>query len=198
VSSARAALLIVDVQRDFCPGGALPVPGGDQVVPVLNRCIAEAVHQGLPVYASRDWHPLVSDHFKAYGGDWPSHCVQGTEGARFHPDLHLPPSTAVITKGDDRHLEGYSAFDGHTADGRSLADDLRAHHIEQLYVGGLATDYCVQESVIAACRAGLRVAVLQDAVAGIDVHPGDSDRAFALMRGAGAALTTSTEWITTM
>lgn len=191
---ARSALLVVDVQRDFCLGGALAVPDGDRVVPVLNRCLADAMHRGVPIYASRDWHPVATIHFKAYGGEWPPHCVQQTDGARFHQDLRLPPSTIVITKGDDPRLQGYSAFEGHTPDGRSLVDDLRERRIDRLYVGGLATDYCVLESVLDARRAGLRIAVLQDAVAGIDVRPGDADRAFAQMRDAGGELTTSTRW----
>jgi len=187
----RSALLIVDVQRDFCEGGALAVPDGDRVVPVLNRCLDDALRGGLAIYASRDWHPAVSDHFKASGGDWPPHCVQRSEGALFHPDLRLPASTIVITKGDDPHQHGYSAFEGHTSDGRSLADDLRQRRIERLYVGGLATDYCVRTSVVDARRAGFQVAVLQDAVAGIDVRAGDSNRALTEMQNAGAALTTS-------
>lgn len=191
---ARAALLVVDVQRDFCRNGSLAVPDGDRVVPVLNRCLTDAVQHGLVVYASRDWHPLVTNHFKAFGGLWPPHCVQDTEGARFHSDLQLPPSTIVITKGDDPRREGYSAFDGRTPDGVSLADDLHARRIEHLYVGGLATDFCVRETVLDARRACVHVTVLKDAVAGIDVHPGDSDRAFADMRDAGAEFTTSTEW----
>src|SRR5881628_1347038 len=101
-NARRAALLIIDVQRDFCPGGAL------------------AVRHGVPIYASRDWHPAITSHFKAYGGDWPPHCVQETEGARFHPDLRLPAAATVITKGDQPDTSGYSAFDGHTAAGRSL------------------------------------------------------------------------------
>jgi nicotinamidase/pyrazinamidase len=191
----RSALLIVDVQRDFCEGGALAVPGGDRVVPVLNRCVDAAMRGGLAIYASRDWHPAVSEHFKAYGGDWPPHCVQGSEGAQFHSDLRLPASTVVISKGDDPRRHGYSAFEGHTSDGRSLADDLRRRGIERLYVGGLATDYCVRSSVVDARRAGLQVAVLQDAVAGIDVRAGDTDRAFTEMRDAGAELTTSGEFL---
>ena len=190
----RAALLVVDVQRDFCHGGALAVPDGDRVVPVLNRCLADAAHHGVVLYASRDWHPEVSGHFKAYGGQWPVHCVQHTEGARFHPDLRLPPSTIVVTKGDHPRLQGYSAFEGRTAVGVLLADDLRARCIDQVYVGGLATDYCVRESVLDARRAGFQVALLQDAVAGIDVQSGDSDRAFADMIEAGAVLTISTRW----
>jgi nicotinamidase/pyrazinamidase len=190
----NAALLVVDVQNDFCPGGALAVPDGDRVVPVLNRCLAEASRHGVRVYASRDWHPEVSDHFAAYGGPWPPHCVQHTAGAAFHPDLELPSSTVVITKGDDPHAHGYSAFEGHTDQGRSLLEDVQAHGIEELYIGGLATDYCVRESVLAARRAGLKIAVLRDAVAGIDVQPGDVDRAFDAMGAAGAHVTTSTLW----
>jgi nicotinamidase/pyrazinamidase len=193
-ADVRAALLVVDVQRDFCRGGALAVPDGDRVVPVLNRVIEDASYHGLLVYASRDWHPEVTMHFKKHGGLWPPHCVQGTEGARFHPDLRLPPSTVMMTKGDHPHIHGYSAFDGRTADGVWLADHLHARGVEHLYVGGLATDYCVRLSVLDARRAGMRVTVLQDAVAGIDVEPGDSERAFAEMREAGAEFTTSTEW----
>lgn len=194
-AEVRAALLVVDVQLDFCSGGALAVPYGERVVPVLNRIIEDALRHGLLVYASRDWHPLVTVHFKAYGGPWPPHCVQGTEGARFHPDLRLPPSTILMTKGDDPKTHGYSAFEGHTAEGVWLADHLRARGVEHLYMGGLATDYCIRESVFDARRAGVHVAVLQDAVAGIDVEPGDSERAFADMREAGAELTTSTDWV---
>ena len=191
MAGTHAALLVVDVQRDFCSGGALAVPDGERVVPVLNRCLAGAVARGWLVYASRDWHPVVTNHFQAYGGRWPPHCVQDTDGARFHPDLRLPPSTIVITKGDDPRREGYSAFDGRTPDGLSLADDLRARRIEHLYVGGLATDFCVRETVLDARRAGVRVTVLKDAVAGIDVRPGDSNRALADMRDAGAELATA-------
>jgi len=190
----RAALLVIDVQRDFCPGGALAVPRGDAVVPVLNRCIESAVRHGVPIYASRDWHPAVTNHFKAYGGDWPPHCVQQTEGAQFHPELRLPASATLITKGDEPDTSGYSAFDGHTSTGRTLADDLRARGIDRLYVGGLATDYCVRASVLAARGEGFGVAVLRDAVAAIDVHPGDADRAVTEMRQAGAELTSSAEW----
>lgn len=195
---SNASLLVVDVQRDFCPGGALAVAHGDRVVPVLNRCLADAMQQGLRAYASRDWHPAVSDHFAAYGGPWPPHCVQHTDGALFHPDLELPASTIVITKGDDPREHGYSAFDGHAADGRSLLEDLRAHQIDQICVGGLATDYCVRTSVLDARRAGLWVAVLTDAITGIDVQPGDCDRALEEMCAAGAHVTTSTAWLETV
>jgi len=188
----RSALLIVDVQKDFCPGGALPVPHGDRVVPVLNRYVANAVERGMPVYASRDWHPSVTRHFKEYGGEWPPHCVQNTDGGRFHPDLRLPESTIVISKGQDPDKPGYSALEGHTRDGKNLLADLQARHIDHLYVGGLATDYCVKQSVLDALAAGLKVTVLRDAIAGIDAQPGDADRAIAEMQEGGAEIQSST------
>jgi len=186
---SSAALLIVDVQNDFCPGGALPAPGGAAIVPALNRHIAEARARGEAIYASRDWHPANTTHFEAFGGRWPPHCVQGMPGAAFHPALALPTEAIVITKGDAADREGYSAFDGHAADGRPLADDLRARHIDQLYVGGIATDYCVKQTVLDALRHGFHVTVLGDAVTGIDVQPGDADRALGEMRAAGATIT---------
>lgn len=185
----RSALLIVDVQRDFCPGGALAAPDGDRVVAPLNRYIDEAAANGWPVYASRDWHPPATSHFSDYGGEWPVHCVEGTAGAAFHPGLRLPPAAIVVSKGQEADRPGYSAFEGRTPDGRTLADDLRARGIDHLYVGGIATDCCVRHSVLDARRAGLAVTVLTDAIAGVDVAPGDSARALEEMRAAGAALT---------
>jgi nicotinamidase/pyrazinamidase len=184
----RSALLIVDVQKDFCPGGALPVAEGDRVVPALNRYAAEAAERGMPVYASRDWHPAVTRHFKEYGGQWPPHCVQNSEGGRFHADLALPASAIVVSKGQDPDQPGYSAMEGYTADGKTLLADLRERRIDHLYVGGLATDYCVRQSVLDALREGFSVTVLQDAVAGIDATPGDTDRALSEMRDAGATI----------
>jgi nicotinamidase/pyrazinamidase len=184
----RSALLIVDVQNDFCRGGALAVPGGDRVVPALNRYTAHAEARGWPIYASRDWHPAVTSHFKAYGGEWPPHCVQETTGANFHPDLRLPASTIVVSKGESAERPGYSAFDGRTVDGGTLAADLAARGIDHLYVGGLATDYCVKHSVLDALRCGLKVTVLDDAIAGVEVHEGDSARALAEMTAAGAQI----------
>jgi nicotinamidase/pyrazinamidase len=186
MARSRSALLVVDVQKDFCPGGALPAPDGDRVVPVLNRYIHHAVATGWPVYASRDWHPAVTHHFREYGGEWPPHCIQNTEGARFHNDLQLPVSTTVISKGQDAESNGYSAFDGYTAEGKTFLAHLREQQVEHLYVGGLATDYCVKHSVLDALRSGLAVTVLRDAIAGIDAQPGDSARAMEEMRDAGA------------
>jgi nicotinamidase/pyrazinamidase len=183
-----AALLVVDVQKDFCPGGALPAPGGDRIVPPLNHYLAEARDRAMPVYASRDWHPPVTTHFTQYGGEWPPHCVEGTEGAQFHPALELPAETIVISKGDDPSRPGYSAFDGRTADGATLLSDLRNRHITRLYVTGIATDYCVKATALDAVRAGFEVRILRDAITGIDVHPGDAERALDEMSRAGARI----------
>lgn len=185
-ASNRAALLIVDVQRDFCPGGALAVPNGDRVVTVLNRYILNAIARGVPIYASRDWHPAVTRHFAPYGGEWPVHCVQDTAGAQFHPDLQLPASTIIVTKGENPQRPGYSAFEGLTQEGKTFLQELCDRHIDHLYVGGLATDYCVRASVLDALRLGLKVTVLEDAIAGVDVHTGDSARAIKEMCDAGA------------
>jgi len=182
----RAALLVVDVQNDFCAGGALAVPQSDRVVPVLNEHIEEAVARGMTVYASRDWHPAVTDHFTPYGGTWPPHCVQGTHGACFHPGLHLPSAAILVTKGETPNSPGYSVFEGRTSDGTLFLMDLRTRGITHLYVGGLATDYCVRQSVLDALRAGVKVTVLEDAIAGVDLRPGDSARAMTEMREQGA------------
>ncbi len=183
---SRAALLVIDVQRDFCPGGALAVPNGDRVVGVLNAYVKTAAARGMAIYSSRDWHPAVTSHFKTSGGPWPPHCVQGTDGARFHPGLELPSTAIIVTKGDDPRSHGYSAFDGHTEEGAPLLADLRDRGIGRLYIGGLATDYCVKHTAIDALRAGLDVTILGDAIAGVDAHPGDSEQAIRTMREAGA------------
>lgn len=185
---AETALLIVDVQNDFCPGGALPVPEGDQVVPVLNRAIERFQQAGAPIIASRDWHPERSTHFAAYGGKWPVHCVRHTEGAAFHPDLRLPKDAIVVSKGTGEDEDGYSAFEAHTDDGTPLETLLRERGIRRLVVGGLATDYCVRASVLGALERGFEVLVLRDAIRGVDVQPGDSERALAEMQQKGARL----------
>ncbi len=188
-----SALLIVDVQNDFCPGGALAVAEGDQVVPVLNRLAERAVALGLPVYASRDWHPVESAHFARRGGKWPVHCVAGTEGARLHPGLRLPRGAMIVTKGTAETDEGYSAFEGVIAGRGRLIDDLRARGVSRLIVGGLATDYCVRVSVLDALRQGLDVTVVADAVRAVDVEPGDGQRALTEMQAAGASFADARE-----
>lgn len=190
-----AALLIVDVQNDFCPEGALAVPGGDRVVEPLSRvaeCFAVA---GLTVLASRDWHPPVTRHFRGSGGIWPPHCVQGSPGAAFHPDLRLPEGTLVISKGSAPDSDSYSAFDGRSEDGRSFGDVLDALEIRHLYVGGLATDYCVRSSVLDARKVGIEVTVLTDAIAGVDIAAGDCVKALEEMGRAGATFRTTDEAI---
>lgn len=186
----RAALLVVDVQIDFCPGGALPVPHGDQVVEPLNRYLALFALRSSPVFASRDWHPKESRHFRESGGIWPPHCVQDTAGAAFHPGLRLPPETIVISKGISALDDGYSAMQGTTANGTPLPMLLRHMDLDRLYVGGLATDYCVKETVLEALKEGFAVTVLADAVRGVELNPGDSERAVARMVEAGAEMAT--------
>jgi nicotinamidase/pyrazinamidase len=186
----RAALLIVDVQLDFCPGGALPVPEGDAVVAVLNRYISMFWKRGSAIFASRDWHPDVSSHFREFGGSWPVHCVQGTPGAQFHPQLLLPQGTIVISKGMTRWDEGYSALQGLTENGTPLPMLLRHMATDRIYLGGLATDYCVKESVFDALREGFAVTLLKDAVRAVDLHPGDGEAALREMEAAGAGFAT--------
>lgn len=186
----RSALLVVDVQNDFCPGGALPVPEGDQVVPVLNEYIRRFRAAGRPVYLSRDWHPEKTRHFKQYGGQWPPHCVQGTWGAQFHPALEVPPDAIIISKGMDPEQDSYSCFQAYLPDGVEFAIDLQRRRIRHLYVGGLATDYCVKSSVLDAIRHGFKVSVLVDAIRGVNLNPGDSEKAIAEMVRAGAEMVT--------
>ena len=185
------ALVVVDVQRDFCPGGALAAEGGDRILPALNRHIGRARAAGMPIYATRDWHPEVTSHFTAFGGEWPPHCVRDTAGAEFHSGLDLPDETIVISKGMDPDHPGYSAFDGYTAAGAGFADDLRRRGIARLLVAGIATDYCVKQTVLDARREGFEATVLLDAVTGIDAQPGDVARALDEMSAAGAHLTAS-------
>ncbi len=186
----NAALLIIDVQNDFCPGGALQIPDGDRVIEPINRAVVLFSAGGLPVLASRDWHPPVTRHFRDYGGIWPVHCVQGTVGAAFHPGLRLPEETVVFSKGLDPELAGYSAFEGVTDDGRPLAEMLHELEVRRLYVCGLATDYCVLCTTREALRRRFKVTVLTDAVAGVDLLPGESACALEDMKKAGARLGT--------
>jgi nicotinamidase/pyrazinamidase len=179
--SSRDALLIVDVQRDFLPGGALAVPGGDEVVPVLNRYLAHARRAGLPVFASRDWHPANHCSFRAQGGIWPPHCVAGTGGAAFALGLELPPDTVIIDKATRPEADAYSAFSGTT-----LAAMLRERGVERVLVGGLATDYCVLNTVRDALREGFAVQLLRDAIRAVNVQPDDGARAEREMEALGA------------
>jgi len=180
--AGKRALIVVDVQNDFCPGGALAVERGDEVVEPLNRLIEEFLGRGEPVYKSRDWHPSQTKHFAAYGGTWPVHCVQGTRGAEFHEDLLDDPRVRVVSKGLGDE-DNYSAFDGTT-----LAEDLRREGVREVWVGGLATDYCVKNTALDALRNGFTVTVDSTATRGVDVEPGDSEHALEQVRTAGASV----------
>jgi nicotinamidase/pyrazinamidase len=188
----KDALVIVDVQNDFCPGGALAVAGGDEVIPRLNGYIEKFTNAGLPVFATRDWHPEKTIHFKAYGGQWPPHCIQGTTGAEFRSDLRLPASAVIVTTGAAPDEDGYSGFDGRGAGG-TLEEMLRKAGVERIFVGGLATDYCVKHTVLDGLKRGFQVVWLEDASRGVDVEPGDSARAAAEMIAGGAKRAASPE-----
>jgi len=182
MTTPKRALIVVDVQNDFCPGGTLAVPHGDDVVELLNRLIDEFLDRGEPVYKSRDWHPPTTKHFAAHGGDWPVHCVQNTKGAEFHPALRNDPRINVISKGlGDTNC--YSAFDE-----TNLLDQLHQQNVEEVVVGGLATDYCVKSTVLDALKNGFKVKALENAMRAVDVQPGDGDRAIEEMRAAGAVI----------
>jgi nicotinamidase/pyrazinamidase len=175
------ALILVDVQLDFLPGGRLAVPQGDAVVPALNRYIA--VFRGLtfPVVATRDWHPADHCSFAAQGGPWPPHCVAGTDGARFAPLLDLPCEARIVSKATAHDKDAYSGFEG-----TDLDDWLERAGVSRVFVGGLATDYCVLNTVRDALRLGYETFVLTDAVRAVDVQSGDGERALAEMRALGA------------
>jgi len=176
----QTALVVVDIQNDFCPGGALPVKDGDKVIPVLNKYIDRFRKAGARILFTRDWHPPDHSSFKAQGGPWPPHCVQNSEGARFHPDLYIPPEGEVVSKADKKD-EAYSFFKG-----TNLAQKLKERGIKRLFVGGLATDYCVKETVSDGLKYGFEVFQLDDASKGVNVNPGDSERALQEMVAKGA------------
>jgi len=182
----KKALLIVDVQNDFCPGGALAVPEGDRVVPVLNRYIGFFSRKKLPIFASRDWHPQDTKHFKQFGGLWPKHCVQNTRGAGFHPGLKLPKETIILSKGMDPDKDSYSAFQAFDSNGVEFLQLLKVLGIEELFVAGLATDYCVKSSVLDGLKSGLKVNLLIDAIKGVNMRPSDSEDAIKEMVTKGA------------
>jgi len=174
------ALVVTDVQNDFVTG-TLAVAGGAMIVAPLNRAIKSFRARGLPVVAIRDWHPPGHCSFAATGGPWPEHCVQGSAGAEFVPGLRFGPGVLVVSKGTDPDAEAYSGFKGTT-----LADQLRARNVRRLFIGGLATDYCILNTVSAALAAGFAAVVLADGIRAVDVHPGDGARAEDAMRRAGA------------
>ena len=182
MSESRQALIVVDVQNDFCPGGTLAVAHGDDVIEPLNKLIDEFLERGAPVYKSRDWHPSTTKHFAAYGGTWPVHCVQNTRGAEFHPALRDDPRIKVISKGLG-NTDGYSAFDD-----TELGSELNNAGIHEVIVGGLATDYCVKQTVLDALKQGYKVKAIEDAMRPVELKPGDGERAIEEMRAAGAEI----------
>lgn len=182
------ALLVVDVQNDFLPGGALGIAGGDAIVGPLNRLLEAWRAHGLPVYLSRDWHPPGHCSFAAQGGPWPVHCVAGTHGAAFAAELAVEPGDIVISKATRCDKDAYSALDG-----TPLAASLRGRGITRLIIGGLATDYCVRATGLDARAAGLGVVVLGDAVCAVNVRPGDGEQALRELAGAGCETVTTRE-----
>ncbi len=178
INNAKDALLVVDVQNDFCPGGALAVWRGDEVVPVLNILIPRFRN----IYTTQDWHPPNHISFKPQGGIWPPHCVAGTSGAEFHPSLHVEKAVH-IKKGTDPQKEAYSGFEG-----TDLARKLKKAGIERVFIGGLTTDYCVKTTALDAVSNGFAVVVLVDAIRGVELKPGDSSAALDEMRRAGAVI----------
>jgi nicotinamidase/pyrazinamidase len=173
------ALIVVDVQNDFCPGGALAVGGGDGVVEPINRLASEAPF----VVATRDWHPPDHGSFAAQGGPWPVHCVRDTPGASLHPGIDAGEVDVIVDKGQSRDADGYSAFDG-----TELERLLRERGVDTVDVAGLALDYCVKATALDARRAGFDVVVHRDATRAVEVHDGDGERAVDELRAAGVKI----------
>lgn len=175
------ALLIVDAQVDFLPGGSLAVPNGDAAILPLNEWIARFTEAALPIFATFDWHPADHCSFREQGGSWPAHCVKDSPGARFASNLALPAGAQRIAKATSRDKDAYSGFSGTDLDAQ-----LRSKAVRRVFVGGLATDYCVLQTVLDALRLGYEVVLLRDGIRAVDVHPGDGDRAVVEMMAAGA------------
>ncbi len=178
-----SALLIVDLQNDFLPGGALGVADGNQATLACRRYLDTFIARVRPVFLSRDWHPADHCSFQKQGGPWPDHCVAGTPGAQFAAALNIPDSATIISKGTTKDKDAYSAFDG-----TDLDIQLKKSNITHLYIGGLATDYCVCASTLDACRLNYQVTLLTDAIAAVNVRPDDGARAIREMQNAGCAL----------
>ncbi|WP_456381874.1 nicotinamidase [Persephonella sp.] len=183
------ALIVVDMQNDFMPGGALPVPEGDSIVPVLNSYIRLFEEKGQPVFYTRDWHPENHISFRENGGIWPVHCVQNTEGAAFHPELYMPADNRfIISKGTSPDFDAYSGFQGTV-----LEELLKERGIKRIFVGGVATDYCVKNTAYGGLNLGFQVFVLEDGIKGVDVKEGDSEKALEFLLDNGAVLVTLRE-----
>lgn len=175
----KTALIIVDLQNDFCPGGALPVPEGDRIVPVLNR----VMHLFPFIVTTQDWHPLNHCSFKSQGGPWPPHCIQRTPGAELHPGLDTRSVGLSILKGTLPEQDAYSGFGG-----TSLADNLKNYGIQSVYLAGLATDYCVKNTALDALKYGFETYLLTDLMRGIEAQKGDIEKALQTVQNAGARI----------
>lgn len=183
---AKKALLVVDVQNDFCPAGALSIPEGDKIVPKINKYLKIFSKKKLPTFATRDWHPVRTKHFKDFGGAWPVHCIQNTKGSAFHADLKLPKDVIFLYKGMDPEKDSYSAFQAEDSSGLSLLAWLKRLDVKEIYIAGLATDYCVKFSSFDALRLGFKVKILIDAIKGVNLKPKDSEEALKQIIKKGA------------
>lgn len=173
----KKALLIVDVQNDFSPGGALGVPEGDKIIPPINKYIKIFSQKKIPIFVTRDWHLLKTKHFKDFGGIWPVHCIQNSRGAAFHPKLKLPKDAIFLYKGMDPEKDSYSSFHAEDISGMKFLNILKRLGIREIYIGGLATDYCIKYSAKDALKNGFKVSVLIDAIKGVNLKPKDSENA---------------------
>ncbi len=179
------ALVVVDVQEDFLPGGAFPIAGSDRIIPVLNEYLGLFARRNLPVFATRHWHPPDHPAFKHMGGAWPVHCVAGTPGAEFPPTLALPSDVTIISKGTADVPRSVSLF-GET----ELSFELHRRHVRRIFVGGLATEHGVRSAALDALHGGLGVVVLEDAICAVDIHPGDGLAVIEALREDGVDLAT--------
>lgn len=187
----NSALLVVDVQNDFCPGGALGVQDGDQIVPIINRLMPLFPQ----VYSTQDWHPVKHCSFMEQGGIWPPHCVQHTRGAEFHRDLHQQEINRFFYKAVEIEKDAYSGFEGSDENANSLQAVLQEKKITRLYIAGLATDYCVKATAIDGLQNGYDVYVIVDAVEAVNVKSGDGEKALEEILKRGAHLIRSDELI---
>ncbi len=177
------ALIVVDVQNDFCPGGALAVTDGDKVVDPINELSKQFEADGLPIIFTRDWHPANHLSFKENGGIWPPHCIAGTPGAAFHPNLYFPSVAFLVSKATEPDMEAYSGFQG-----TGLASWLRQIDVDELVVAGLATDYCVKNTVIDAIKLGFKVTLALNAIKAVNVNPTDGETAINEMKSLGVQI----------
>lgn len=177
----KTALILVDPQKDFLPGGALAVPGGDEILEPVNRLVEHSERRGHPVFLTRDWHPADHSSFTENGGPWPPHCIADTPGAEFHSGLNIPGAAAIVSKATSADVDAYSGFQG-----TDLSDRLRKLGVSRLIIAGLATDYCVKNTVLDGLQLGFSVTVIRDGIRAVNVDAGDEAAALEEMTAAGA------------